>query len=294
MRVLVVGSQGQVAQELARQLPAAGHEFLALGRPDLDLAQPESIVRAVSNYAPDAIINAAAYTAVDRAEDEPAIADAINGHGVGVLGRAASGVPVIHYSTDYVFDGTKPAPYAETDPTSPIGAYGASKLLGEQKLLAANPRSVVLRTSWVCSPHGNNFVKTMLRLGRERDDVSVVADQQGAPTFADDLAQAAISLLPKLIASKSGDPAFGVFHFSGAPDTNWHDFAFLIFARAALHGQRPPNLHAITSDKYPTKAKRPTNSRLDCSKILKIHGLARPDWRDGLTRTLDQLMEITP
>jgi len=291
MRILVVGKKGQVATELALQLPRAGHEFLAVARPEFDMERPESIGRIVKDYAPDAIINAAAYTAVDRAEDEPDIANAINGIALGVLGKAAAGVPVIHYSTDYVFDGTKDSPYSETDPTSPIGAYGASKLMGEGLLLAANPRSVVLRTSWVCSPHGNNFVKTMLRLGRERPEVSVVADQQGAPTFADDLARAAITLLPRLAASEARDPAFGIFHYSGDPDTNWHDFAFMIFAAAAGRGQRPPNLRAITSDQYPTKAKRPANSRLDCGKILAVHGLERPDWHAALNRTLDHLME---
>jgi len=294
MRILVVGKQGQVATELALQLPHAGHEFIALSRPGFDLQHPESLGRVVADYAPDAIINAAAYTAVDRAEDEPEVANAINGFALGVLGQAAAGIPVIHYSTDYVFDGTKASPYSETDPTNPIGAYGASKLLGEQKLLAANPRSVVLRTSWVCSPHGNNFVKTMLRLGRERPEISVVRDQQGAPTFADDLAKAAITLLPKLVAAPAADPAFGIFHYTGDPDTNWHDFAFMIFAAAAQRGQRPPGLRAITSDQFPTKARRPANSRLDCSKIQTIHGLSRPDWEAALARTLDQLLENSP
>jgi len=290
MRILVVGKQGQVATELAAQLPRAGHEFITLARPEFDLERPQSVGRVVADYKPDAIINAAAYTAVDRAEDEPVVANAINGIALGVLGQAAAGIPVIHYSTDYVFDGTKDSPYSETDPTNPIGAYGASKLLGEQKLLEANPRSVVLRTSWVCSPHGNNFVKTMLRLGRDRPEVSVVRDQQGAPTFADDLARAAITLLPRLVAAPEADPGFGIFHYSGEPDTNWHDFAFMIFAGAAQRGQRPPALRAINSDQYPTKAKRPANSRLDCSKIERIHGLARPDWEAALARTLEQLL----
>lgn len=293
MRILVVGKKGQVATELAQALPLAGHEFLALARPEFDMERPESIGRVIRDYRPDAIINAAAYTAVDRAEDEPEVANAINGIALGVLGTAAGGVPVIHYSTDYVFDGTKSEPYDESDTTNPIGAYGASKLLGEEKLRAANPRSVVLRTSWVCSPHGSNFVKTMLRLGRERAEVSVVRDQLGAPTFADDLAQTAIAMLPRLVESAAGDAAFGIFHYSGEPDSNWYDFAFMIFAGAAERGQRPPKLRAIGTKDYPTKARRPANSRLDCSKINYIHGIPRPDWEAALSRTLDRLMEIT-
>ncbi len=290
MRVLIVGNQGQVARELAIKLAVAGYDFVALGRPALDLASPASVVRAIEDYGPDAIINAAAYTAVDRAEDEPEIANAVNGHGIGVLGRAAGDIPLIHYSTDYVFDGTKTIPYLETDPTHPIGAYGASKLLGEQKLFAAHPRSVVLRTSWVCSAHGNNFVKTMLRLGGERSDVSVVDDQYGGPTFADHLADAAIALLPRLLAAKQDDAQFGIFHFSGAPDCTWYGFAKAIFEGAAARGVSAPHLHPITTDQYPTRAKRPANSRLDCGKIERIHGLKRPDWHAGLSRCLDQLI----
>lgn len=289
MKILVVGAQGQVARELARLLPATGHEFRVAGRPEIDLAQPDSVCRVVGDYEPDAIINAAAYTSVDKAEDEPAVADAVNGHGVGILGRAAAGVPVIHFSTDYVFDGAQDGPYAETDEPRPAGAYGASKLLGERKLLEANPRSVILRTSWVCSPFGHNFVKTMLRLARERGEVSVVHDQIGAPTFAGDLAALAIALPPRLAPRPAGDEGFGIFHYAGAPNTSWHDFAFMIFALAAQRGQRPPLLHAIRSEQFPTRARRPGNSQLNCAKIARIHGVERPDWELGLRDTLERL-----
>jgi dTDP-4-dehydrorhamnose reductase len=292
MRVLVVGRLGQIASELALRLPRAGHEVLALEPPELDITRAESIGAVLRDWRPRAVINAAAYTAVDRAEDEVALAFAVNRDGPGLLGAetAALGIPVVHYSTDYVFDGTKPTPYTEEDTPNPTGVYGQSKLEGERALLAANPRSVVLRTAWVCSAHGNNFVKTMLRLGRERAELGVVDDQHGAPSFADDLAEAAIALLPRLVAAEATDPGFGVFHLSGAPHTTWHGFAAAIFAGAARRGQPTPRLKAITTADYPTRAKRPANSRLDCSRIGAVHGLRPADWRDGLERCLTALL----
>jgi dTDP-4-dehydrorhamnose reductase len=293
MRVLVVGRIGQIATELAARLPAAGHEALCLEPPELDLTSAASIADAIASFRPEAVINAAAYTAVDKAEDDQALAFAVNGTGPGLLGVAAAkaGIPVVHYSTDYVFDGTKDGPYSEADPTGPMGVYGASKLDGEQRLHAANPRSVTLRTAWVCSAHGGNFVKTMLRLGADRPELRVVADQHGAPTFADDLADAAVALLPKLVAAKAGDPVFGVFHLSGTPYTTWHGFAEAIFAGAAARGRGPaPKVHAITTADYPTRARRPANSRLDCSRAARVLGIPPRDWRDGLARCLDALI----
>ncbi len=293
MRVLVVGRQGQIATELAARLPAAGHQALCLEPPELDLTSADSIAAAVAAFGPEAVVNAAAYTAVDKAEDDTALAFAVNGTGPGLLGEAAAraGIPVVHYSTDYVFDGTKPTPYAEDDPPAPVGVYGASKLEGERRLHAANPRSVTLRTAWVCSPHGGNFVKTMLRLGADRPELRVVADQQGAPTFADDLADAAVALLPRLAAAPAGDPVFGVFHLSGTPHTTWHGFAEAIFAGAAARGRGPaPVIHAITTADYPTRARRPANSRLDCTRAARVLGIAPGDWRQGLARCLDALI----
>ena len=292
MRVLVVGRTGQISTELRARLPAAGHEVLALEAPELDLTSAESIAAAMAGFAPEAIINAAAYTAVDRAEDDRALAFAVNGTGPGLLGEAAAraGIPVVHYSTDYVFDGRKPAPYTEADPPNPVGVYGASKLEGERRLHGAQPRSVTLRTAWVCSAHGNNFVRTMLRFGKERPELRVVADQQGAPTFADDLADAAIAILPRLVAAKAGEPCFGVFHLTGQPFTTWHGFAAAIFAGAAARGQPAPKLTAITTAEYPTKASRPANSRLDCARAAAVLGIAAADWRAGLDRCLDALL----
>ncbi len=291
MRVLVVGRTGQISTELRLRLPAAGHEVLALEAPELDLTSPGSIAAAIAGFRPEAIVNAAAYTAVDRAEDDAALAFAVNGTGPGLLGEAAAraGIPVVHYSTDYVFDGSKPAPYTEDDPPNPVGVYGASKLDGERRLHAAQPRSATLRTAWVCSAHGNNFVKTMLRFGRERPELRVVADQHGAPTFADDLADAAIALLPRLAAAPAGEACFGVFHLTGTPYTTWHGFAAAIFDGAAARGQPGPKLTAITTAEYPTKASRPANSRLDCGRAAAVLGIAPADWRAGLDRCLDAL-----
>jgi dTDP-4-dehydrorhamnose reductase len=295
MRVLVVGRTGQISTELRLRLPQAGHEVLALEAPELNLTDAASIAAAMEVFKPQAIINAAAYTAVDKAEDDAPLAFAVNATGPGLLGDAAqrAGIPVVHYSTDYVFDGGKPTPYSEDDAPNPVGVYGASKLDGERRLHAAQPRSVTLRTAWVCSAHGNNFIKTMLRLGRERPEVRVVADQHGAPTFADDLADAAIRLLPRLVAAEDGDPCFGVFHLSGQPFTTWHGFAAEIFAGAAARGQAPPKLTAITTADYPTRAIRPANSRLDCSRAAAVLGIPAADWRIGLGRCLDLLMTTT-
>jgi dTDP-4-dehydrorhamnose reductase len=292
MRVLVAGRSGQIATELNRQLASGGHETLSLEPPDLDITESASIARVFAEFRPDALINAAAYTAVDRAEDEPDAAFALNAIAPGLLGEAAAraGIAVVHYSTDYVFDGLKGNPYAEDDPPNPIGVYGASKLEGERRLHASQPRSVTLRTAWVCSAHGGNFVRTMLRLAAERDEVRVVADQRGAPTFADDLASATVRLLPRLASAQAGDDCFGVFHFAGAPHTDWHAFASTIFDAAAARGRRVPRLVAIATSEYPTRARRPPDGRLDCSRAARVLGLSAPDWRAGLERCLDTLV----
>ncbi len=288
MRVLVVGRQGQLATTLAQRLPLAGHQVQALGREALDITNADAIAAALDSFGAEAVVNAAAYTAVDKAEDEPELAHAVNATAPGLLAAAAvaRGIPLLHYSTDYVFDGSKPAPYTEADATNPLGVYGASKLAGERAVLAAHPAALVLRTSWVCSAHGANFVKTMLRLGRDHAELGVVDDQLGAPSFADDLADATALLLPRLGAGAPG----GVFHFSGAPHTTWHGFAVAIFAGAARRGQQAPMLNAITTAQYPTRARRPANSRLDSSRIGAVHGLTAPDWRPGLERCLDALL----
>ncbi|SHK02215.1 dTDP-4-dehydrorhamnose reductase [Roseomonas rosea] len=292
MRVLIAGRTGQLAIELLDRLPRDGHQPVAQEAPELDLTDPASIARAVEAAAPEAIINAAAYTAVDKAESQRDLAFAVNATGAGLLAEAAArrGIPFVHVSTDYVFPGDGGAPYAEDAPTGPIGVYGESKLAGEKAVIAANPRSIVIRTAWVCSPHGHNFIKTMLRVGQERETVSVVADQHGAPTFAADLADAIARILPSLAAAPASDERFGVFHLTGTPHTTWHGFAAAIFEGAAARGLKTPELRAITTADYPTPARRPADGRLDCGRIARVHGIQAADWRASLSRCLDALI----
>jgi dTDP-4-dehydrorhamnose reductase len=292
MRVLIAGRTGQLATELLERLPQDGHAVVAMEAPELDLTDPASVARAVAEARPAVVVNAAAYTAVDKAESQRDLAIAVNATGAGLLAGAAAaqGLPFVHLSTDYVFSGDGGAPYAEDAATGPTGVYGESKLAGEHAVLNANPRSVILRTAWVCSPHGQNFVKTMLRVGQDRETVSVVADQQGAPTFAADLADAIARMLPRLVAAPAGDEGFGVFHLTGTPHTTWHGFAAAIFEGAAMRGLRVPRLNAITTADYPTLARRPADSRLDCRRITQVHGIQPADWLVSLSDCLDKLV----
>ncbi|WP_372619422.1 dTDP-4-dehydrorhamnose reductase [Falsiroseomonas sp.] len=292
MRILVAGREGQVARALLARLAPEGHELTALEPPELDLTSRESIAAAMTAASPDLVVNAAAYTAVDRAEDQPELAQAVNATGAGWLAEAAAarGAPFVHFSTDYVFDGLKGAPYVEGDAVNPLGAYGATKEAGERAVLAANPRSVVIRTAWVCSADGANFLKTMLRLAQEREELRIVADQRGAPTFAADLAEAVARMAPRLLAAPAGDEAFGLFHLTGAPHTTWHGFTAEILDQAARRGHPRPRLVPITTAEYPTKARRPADGRLNCTKIGRVHGIAPADWRASLARCLDVLV----
>lgn len=292
MRVLVAGRRGQLATALIERLPRDGHEVVALGRPDLDLTERDSILRVIGDTNPDAVVNAAAYTAVDRAEEDRDLAFAVNTIGPAMLAAACAGrdLPFLHLSTDYVFSGEGGAPYDEEAEPAPLGTYGASKLAGERAAMAANPRTAVIRTAWLCGPDGSNFVKTMLRLGEEREAVSVVADQRGAPTFAADLADAIALMLPRLVAAPAGDAGFGIFHLTGAPHTTWHGFAEAIFEGAAARGRKVPRLSAITTAEYPTPARRPPDGRLNCGRILQVHGIRPADWRESLARCLDGLI----
>lgn len=280
MRLLVFGRTGQVAQELARRAPDAAY----LGRADVDLAEPEACGRAVARGGADAVINAAAFTAVDRAEAEEDLATTINGAAPGAMARACAelGIPFLHVSSDYVFDGTGQAPWRPDDRPGPIGAYGRSKLAGERSVSRAGGIHAILRTSWVFSAHGSNFVRTMLRLGAERDALRIVADQVGGPTPAAAIADALLSMA---VALRSGGGPSGVYHFSGAPDVSWADFARAIFDRAGLDCA----VEDIATADYPTPARRPLNSRLDCSATERDFGIARPDWRAGLDDVLKEL-----
>lgn len=281
----MTGGTGQVASALGA---AGGAAVRVVGRPVLDFDRPESIVASCREAAPWLVVNAAAYTAVDAAEDDAEAAYRANRDGPGALARlcAAAGVPLVHISTDYVFDGAKGAPYVESDPTAPTGVYGASKLAGEQEVLAAWTRTVVLRTSWVYAPSGKNFVRTMLRVGADRDRLRVVADQRGCPTTAADLADAILAIAARL---RDGwrDEYAGVFHAAGSGETTWHGLAVATFEEAARFGARVPVVEAITTAEYPTKAKRPANSRLDCGKLASVFAVRLPDWRVSLARTID-------
>ena len=292
MRILIAGRDGQLASSLVPRLRAEGHEVTALEPPELDLTRRESLAAAVAAAQPELVVNAAAYTAVDRAEDDPALAYAVNRDGVGWLAAEAARLdaPFIHFSTDYVFDGRKGAPYTEADAPAPLGVYGRSKLEGEEAALAANPRTVVLRTAWLCSANGANFLKTMLRLAAEREEIRVVADQHGAPTFAPDLADAVARMAPRVTTARVGGPAYGVFHLSGAPHTTWHGFTAEILAQAGRRGHRVPRLVPIPTSDYQTRALRPADGRMDCSHISRVHDIRPADWRASLSRALDVLI----
>lgn len=284
MRIAVTGQAGQVVTSLIERGAAAGHEVIALGRPQLDLADPASVARALEAAAPDVIVSAAAYTAVDKAETESDLAHAVNGAGAAAVAEAARalGVPLVHVSTDYVFDGTLDRPYLETDPTGPTGVYGASKLAGEQAVLAIHgDNSAVLRVAWVYSPFGGNFVKTMLRLAGDRDEVSVVADQVGNPTSALDIADGIIQVATNLV-SDSYPELRGIFHMTASGEASWADFATAIFAASAALGGPSAMVKPIGTVDYPTPATRPANSRLDCGLIARVHGVTLPYWRESL------------
>lgn len=281
MKALVFGQTGQVARELARRLPdGMSAEFL--GRAQADLTDPDACAAAVLSTDADVVINAAAWTAVDRAETEEAVARLVNGDAPGAMARAAAvrGMPFLHLSTDYVFDGAGNQPFGLNSPVGPLSAYGRSKLAGEQAVQAAGGRFVILRTSWVVSAHGANFVKTMLRLGAERDSLNVVADQIGGPTTAADIADAVYAIVTRLLAGVPG----GVQHFAGAPDVSWAEFARAIMARAGLDCA----INDIPTESYPMPARRPLNSRLDCTGLTAF-GLSRPDWHTGLENILQEL-----
>ncbi|NML13021.1 dTDP-4-dehydrorhamnose reductase [Sphingobium sp. AR-3-1] len=290
MKIAVTGTAGQVVTSLIERGTAAWHEVITIGRPDLDLADPASVVRSLEATAPDVIVSAAAYTAVDKAETESDLAFAVNGAGAGAVAQAAKtlGVPLIHISTDYVFDGTLDRPYLESDPTGPTGVYGASKLAGERAVLDIHDNSAVLRVAWVYSPFGGNFVKTMLRLAADRDELGVVGDQVGNPTSALAIADGIIQVATNLV-SDSSPTLRGTFHMTVPGDASWADFAEAIFTASAARGGPSASVRAIGTADYPTPATRPANSRLDCALIARVHGVTLPDWPTSLDEVMDRL-----
>lgn len=296
MKWVVTGTEGQVARALRERAAVQGIEILCIGRPQLDLARPESVRQAIVDVRPVAVISAAAYTAVDQAETDEDTAFAINGIGAGAVAAAAAAcnAPVIHLSTDYVFDGTLDRPYREDDPIAPMSAYGRSKVAGEAAVLEATGDTAILRTAWVYSPFGKNFARTMLRLAGERDTVRVVADQIGAPTSAEDIADGIYAVARNLLRSRE-ESLRGIFHMSAGGEAAWADFAEAIFIESATRGGPAAAVERIPSDAYPTPARRPPNSRLDCEKIRRNHGVVLPNWRasvgDVVARILAECQE---
>lgn len=292
MKLLVTGTSGQLAQSLLATGLAAGVDVAALRRPQLDLTIPGTIRAALIDVQPDVVVSAAAYTAVDKAESEPDVAMAVNGAGAGELARhcARFEIPIIHLSTDYVFDGTKSQPYLESDPVAPLNAYGRSKLDGERQVAAATPRHVILRTAWVHSPFGTNFVKTMLRLAETRRQIAVVDDQWGCPTYAPHLAEAILSVARTILLRPDDPELWGTFNATGSGETTWCGFAQEIFRCAAGRGISPPAINAIPTSAYPTPARRPTNSRLDCTRLATVYGIGLPPWQHGAADCIDRLL----
>ncbi|OWJ64985.1 dTDP-4-dehydrorhamnose reductase [Inquilinus limosus] len=278
MTLVIFGAGGQVGRELTEAARAQGLDMRAFARAEVDITDAAAVAEAVRGA--DFVANCAAYTAVDKAEAERDRAFAVNATAPGVIARAsaAAGAALLHISTDYVFRGDGDRPWREDDPITPLSVYGESKAAGEAAVRAALPRHVILRTAWVFAAHGHNFVRTMLRLGAERPELRIVADQRGGPTPAAAIAAAILAIRSQALAP--GFDGWGTFHFAGAPATTWHDFAAAIFAATGRPG---PVLHAITTADFPTPARRPSNSVLDCGKIGRVFGLGQPDWRLALS-----------
>lgn len=287
VKVFITGAHGQVGLALQRQASMRGWQMMAVDRDDLDITDANAISAAVGRYSPDAVINAAAYTAVDGAEARSDISYAVNRDGPANLAAACArlDIPLVHYSTDYVFDGTKEDAYAEDDPVAPLGVYGASKLAGEQAVHSACTKYLILRTSWVFSAHGHNFVKTMLRLGKEHGQLQVVADQYGKPTSAAELARLTGEILEK------AEGRWGIYHAAQPPVTSWHGFAEAIFAEAHRQGieLKVTEVLALTTAEYPTPARRPANSALNCEHLEASFGLIIRPWQESLAEVIGEL-----
>jgi dTDP-4-dehydrorhamnose reductase len=291
MRIVVTGKKGQVVQALLERGPAFGADIVPLGRPELDLASPERVGALLAAARADLIVSAAAYTAVDKAESEPYLAYAVNAEGPRALAEAASslGVPLIHISTDYVFDGSKDSPWTETDIPAPLGVYGASKLAGENAVLAASPNTVVLRIGWVYSPFGANFAKTILRLAGERDVLRIVSDQVGAPSSALDVADGVLTVARNVLSEPDRADLRGLFHMGAGGEATWAEFAAEICDWLRARKGRTVTVEKITTADYPTPARRPANSRLDSGKLASLHGYRMPLWRASLPGVLERL-----
>ncbi|MBY3253046.1 dTDP-4-dehydrorhamnose reductase [Rhizobium laguerreae] len=291
MRIAVTGKSGQVTSAL-QALNVPGIEIIAIGRPELDLLEPSMVSEIIEEIKPDVVVSSAAYTAVDKAESDEAAAFAINRDGARAIAAAAAelSLPVIHLSTDYVFDGDKPERYVESDPVGPVSVYGRSKLEGECAVAAANENHVILRTAWVYSTFGHNFVKTMLRLAETREELSVVNDQLGCPTSANDIAEAIVKIADRLAKDSSPDLR-GVFHLAGSGEISWAGFARYILSILEEKTGRRITVKDISTADYPTAAKRPANSRLCCDKLRSLYGVNMPEWRISARAAVTKLLE---
>lgn len=294
MRLVVTGLHGQVAQSLLERAAALNVGVHAVARPDFDLARPAEVERALIDLQPDVVVNAAAYTAVDRAESEPDLAYRINALGAEATARAAArlGIPIIQLSTDYVFDGSLDRAYREDDPTGPLGVYGDSKLKGEHAVAAVNGNHVILRTSWVYSPFGSNFARTMLALAGQRATISVISDQLGAPTNALDLADGIIAIARNLHDRPAATELRGIFHITGGGDTSWLEFAAAILSASAAAGGPSAHVRPIAASENPAAARRPANSRLDNRRLAGVHGVQLPCWQQSLQGCIERLVAL--
>jgi dTDP-4-dehydrorhamnose reductase len=295
MKILVTGREGQVARSLLERAELRSNLIVeAVGRPELDLARPESVFSAIVQRKPDIVVSAAAYTAVDQAEEELDLALAINAGGASAVAKATAqlGIPVLHLSTDYVFEGDKTSPYLEQDPVGPNSAYGRTKLAGEVAVADANPKHVILRTAWLYSPFGRNFVKTMLSLAQTRASIGVVSDQIGNPTSALDVADGILHIARALVAMPSPDK-FGTFHLAGTGATSWSGFAENIFLESGSAGGPVATVQRITTADYPTKAARPANSTLSTEKLMRIYSWRAPDWRLSCADVVRRVVQET-
>lgn len=289
MRMLVTGRSGQIARAL-QALAGPELDIIALGRPALDLAEPETFAHTLDAVGPDVVASVGAYTAVDQAESEPALVRRVNAVGPALLARAcaARGLPIVHLSTDYVFDGRKTSPFVEEDPIAPASLYGASKAAGEAGVAEAGGRFAILRTAWVFDAAGKNFVRTMLRLAQTRPSIAVVDDQRGSPTYAPFIAQGIVTVARALGENRS-DPPSGIYHMTCAGSCTWREFAEAIFVGSAARGGPAASVAPIATADYPTAARRPANSVLDCTKLARAFAIALPDWRAGLDQCLDAI-----
>jgi dTDP-4-dehydrorhamnose reductase len=293
IRIAVTGTNGQVARSLVERAAGTDLDVVCIGRPALDLSALDKVDLPTAIGTPDVLVSAAAYTDVNRAEAEPDLADRVNGHAPGVLAEFAKarGIPFIHLSTDYVFDGSKPVPYTEGDPLCPINAYGRSKAAGERAVASGDPQHVILRTSWIYSPFNRNFVRTMLDLARKQSEVRVVADQVGHPTAAADIADGILAVAQNLVTGH-GDERYGTFHLAADGTASWAEFAAAVFAASAEQGGPSARVVPIASTAYQTPARRPANSRLDCTKIKRVHGVALPHWQSSLVPCVGRILEL--